>query len=409
MRDHQCFTNSVSESHPRVLEVHHFRYPRIRGGVDRVVAELVEAIEPECRILFEVGQWGERRLQRRHEGNLIVYRKHLVLPWTVRGFPRRLYTKVRALTDLWHLWRLIRKERIDIVHLHTLQDYHIYFKILGRLGVCPYVITLHRAETLEFPNRPQAQKDRWREILDGASEVTAVSTTLAETARTNLPLTTVPRVVRNGISDPVPGGIQVRGHSSRGRPYAVCIGALERYKGHDVAIDAWGVLSRIHKFNIELLIVGDGSLREELEARIARRGCRNRVRLLGAIPHREVLDLVAGATLCVMPSRSEGLSIALLEAAALARPIIASDIPVFREVIDDGRNGVLFPVDDARVLATKLCKLLDDDMKLQAMGNSARERFLAALGRDRMKEAYQDIFEVTSKVKLKTPASEVAS
>lgn len=379
------------ESHARVLQVHHFRYPTIRGGVDRVVAELATALGPASCVLFEVGDWGERRLERRVESGLTIYRRHLKLPWATRGLPRKLYAVVEMLVVLLQLRRLLRRERVDVVHLHTLQDYHAYFRILGRLGIRPYLVTLHGSETLSYADRSSSQRKRWASILSNASTVVAVSRTLGDLATVNLPLMRTPRVVHNGIADPMVNSNKPRLGAGRA-PYALCVGALEDYKGHAVAIDAWAVL-RNQGIDLELLIAGDGRLRQELEARAANRGGADHIHFLGALPHHRVLELVSDAAVYVMPSRNEGLGVALLEAAALSRPIVASDIPVFREIIEDGRSGILFPVGDAQALAAGIQSVLVDTAKAQAIAQEARERFLTTFGRDRMAAAYQQIYD----------------
>lgn len=374
----------------RILQVHHFRYPHVRGGVDRVVAELVDALGGRSCVLFEVAGWEERRLTRRVERDVTVYRRRLRTPGQGHGVLRKAYRMFEQSVTVLRLIRILRRERIDLIHVHTLQDYHWYFIALSKIGICPYVVTLHRAETLEYASRSRKQQSRWAQVLAKARRVTAVSATLADLAVERLPVERRPAVVHNGISDPAQR--VGRSHNAgSSRPYAVCVGTLKSYKGHDIAISAWSKLSELGQ-DIELLIAGEGELRDTLLTQIDQGDCVGKVRLLGAVSHDAVLDLVAGATLFIMPSRNEGLGLALIEAAALAKPVIASDIPVFREVITHNATGILFPPENAEALAQKVAQLLDSPADAERLATAARARFLEAFSRDGMASRYRDVY-----------------
>src|SRR5207248_5271036 len=118
-----------------------------------------------------------------------------------------------------------------------------------------------------------------------------------------------------------------------------------------------------------------------------------RVRMLGHID--DVPDVLAAADVFAFPSLWEGLGGSLIEAMALALPIVASDLPAIREVVEDGRNADLVPLGDAASLAAALGALLDDSVRLAAYGRRGRARFdeLFTLERStaRMLELYEQL------------------
>ena len=375
----------------RVLEVHHFCYPAIAGGVDRVVKELVDTLGAQDCILFEVGNWEDRRLEQRIESGIRVYRRRLRMPGSGRDLVRRMVCCVEVFTTFLQLIGMVRRHGIRLVHLHTLQDYHWYFQVLKRLTGVDIVVTLHGSETLAYPDRPRSQKQLWAKVLGSASAITAVSRELSRNAHKLLPIEAPPEVICNGISDPRPQAFADGRHPIPASGYAVCVGALRPCKGHDIAIAAWSLLAA-DGVQLDLVIAGEGEWRDWLTTEAQRLGCADRVHLPGAMDHSDVLRLVSTTTLFLMPSRNEGLPMALLEAAALEKPIVASDIPAFSEVITHGVNGLLFAPEDATALARQVSRILADESGAERLACAARERYLSAYSSKTMVERYVQLF-----------------
>jgi glycosyltransferase involved in cell wall biosynthesis len=157
------------------------------------------------------------------------------------------------------------------------------------------------------------------------------------------------------------------------------LGRLTVHKGYDVLIDAVADLAKTGR-DIEVLVVGDGPRRGDLERRAAARGVKDRVRFLGAI--RRPARVLASSDVFVHPARREGFGIVLLEALSLGVPVVATTCPGGpKDILDGGRYGVLVPPDDATELGAAIGNLQDDE--------AARSR-LAATGRERIR-AYEPI------------------
>lgn len=146
----------------------------------------------------------------------------------------------------------------------------------------------------------------------------------------------------------------------------VCVGSLEQlYKGPDVLLEALHICGQ-RGLDYSLTWVGDGSFRNKMIARAASLGLSARVRFVGAVePGREVARCLDAADLFVLPSRTEGLPRALIEALARGLPCLASRVGGVPELLhpDD-----LVPPGDARALAEKLETVLSDNARLAEMG-----------------------------------------
>lgn len=178
----------------------------------------------------------------------------------------------------------------------------------------------------------------------------------------------------------------------------------EYQKGQEYLLKAMAGLR--HRPHHVLLIAGrEGAATSRLQRRKAELGLGGRVRFLG---HRDdVPDLLAASDVFAFPSLYEGQGGALLEAMAMSLPVVASDIPAVREVVDSGVTGLLVPRGDAIQLATAIAELLDNDVYRTRMGIAGRDRFLQryalAAAADRMAGLYRKLACDRSSRELNAP------
>ncbi|MFO0952712.1 MAG: glycosyltransferase family 4 protein [Isosphaeraceae bacterium] len=152
--------------------------------------------------------------------------------------------------------------------------------------------------------------------------------------------------IPNGV--PVPEPAWQRRQGWRESPRAVFVGRLAREKGLDTLLNAWPtVLESFPK--ARLMLIGEGPERPALTAQAARLGVSSSVELPGAVD--DPVEVLRGSDLFVLPSREEGMSIALLEAMALGIPAVATSIAGNRRLIQEFKHGRLAPVDDPAGLA----------------------------------------------------------
>ena len=170
------------------------------------------------------------------------------------------------------------------------------------------------------------------------------------------------------------------------------VGRLTPVKGIPYLLDAARILLR-QGANVKVLVVGDGSIRQDLLAQARNLGVGERVVFLG---HREDTDVLLQALdIFVLPSLSEGIPMALLEAMAASRPIVASRVGGIPEIIEDGVEGFLVEPMDVDSLAERCRRLIKSPDVARKMGEQARTRverdFSAVAMADRVASVYNKL------------------
>ena len=155
----------------------------------------------------------------------------------------------------------------------------------------------------------------------------------------------------------------------------VAAGRLTWAKGYEDLISALELVVEKDK-RVYCLIAGDGELRQKLETRIEDANLTRHITLLGHLPRVEVLSLIRAGDIFVMPSRSEGTPIALLEAAALRKPILATSVGGIPELLRDGEECLLVPSPDVPELVNGLEKLIRDKDLAGRLAENAYRRVL---------------------------------
>lgn len=164
------------------------------------------------------------------------------------------------------------------------------------------------------------------------------------------------------------------------------VGRLDAMKGHDILIRA---IAQVEGVNA--LILGDGSQRSELETLAETCGVRDRVQFLGWVDHpRAYLPNCDGF---VMPSRSEGFPLAMVEAMLAAQPIIVTRVGSMPEAIVQGKTGIVIEKNDVDGLVNALQHLRDDPALRNLFGKQAREMAIAHFTVEKMTSRYEHLWQ----------------
>jgi len=167
------------------------------------------------------------------------------------------------------------------------------------------------------------------------------------------------------------------------------VGRLDERKGFPVAVDAFGRLGASHE-DLRLIVAGDGPQRDVVDR--LPDADRERVRMLGTVPHAELPAVVAACDLYLGPAvGGESFGVVLVEAIAAGLPVVASDIPGYDEVVRDGVDGLLVPPRDPAALAVAAGRVLDDPAlaeRLVAAGRDRATTFDWSVVVERIEDAY---------------------
>lgn len=154
----------------------------------------------------------------------------------------------------------------------------------------------------------------------------------------------------------------------------VCVGRLCREKAQGLLIDAIALLRR-RDIRVELVLAGDGELRPRLERRIRHEGLEGQVTITGWVSNEEVRSLLLGSRAMVLPSLMEALPVVIMEAMALGRPVISTQVGGIPELVRPGRDGWLVPGGHVRALADAIESVLrTPTAQLDRMGRGAQAR-----------------------------------
>jgi glycosyltransferase involved in cell wall biosynthesis len=203
------------------------------------------------------------------------------------------------------------------------------------------------------------------------------------------------RVVPNGVDvaaiDTARPGVEVR--RELGLPEGVAViglvGRLDHWgKGHK---ELFEVMARFReRYSVHALIVGGGRKIDEMRQSAESLGLAGTVHFLG--PRHDVPDLLRSMDIFVLPSYSEGVSLALLEAMAAGLPVIATAVGGLPEVVTEGENGLLIPPRDAPALAGALERLIADPAFAQHLGANARTHVREHFSLDRLGREINEIY-----------------
>ena len=273
-------------------------------------------------------------------------------------------------------------------------------RVIQRLTGIPYWVVLHGIEV--WGNLPPMKRD----ALGAAQRyVTTTHFTIDATiARHGLnaqsPLILPPALPKGSLRSPETN--YVTSEDSR-RPMVLTVGriaASERYKGHDVMLEAWpAVLRRVP--DAAYWIVGDGDDRQRLEQRARELGISGSLHFAGSVSSEELDVCYDRCCVFAMPARTEldahaprgeGFGIVFLEAMAHGRPVVGPRVGAPAEFIRSGEHGLLVDPTDPVEVARALVELLEDPARARRMGYAAREWVAREFTFERFCERLRDAF-----------------
>ena len=168
-------------------------------------------------------------------------------------------------------------------------------------------------------------------------------------------------------------------------PQLVCVGRLSEQKGHLLLLEAAQQLGKAG-VPFKLAFVGDGELRSEIEASIAKHNLQDSIEITGWASSDTVRKYLLESRALVLPSFAEGLPVVIMEALALNRPVVSTYVAGIPELVDPGKCGLLVPAGDADALAVAMRTILQMPVAdLEAWGRTGAER--VALQHDIDREA----------------------
>ncbi|MFW5634164.1 MAG: glycosyltransferase family 4 protein [Erythrobacter sp.] len=266
--------------------------------------------------------------------------------------------------------RLLASFRPHVVNIHYASANAFYFLLLRRLFGYRILLSCHGSDVLKPLAHDAALMPR---LLGGADTVTGVSPHLVEAIRVSGGDEARPVWLPNGVDTRFWHPGKAEGYSDSDSFELVTVGRLDPVKGFDVLIEAFAILRGRHP-GARLTIVGEGEERAALARQAERLGVESCIEFAGRRSPEDLRTLLHRADLFVLPSRSEGMPLSLLEAMACALPCVATDVGGVGATC--GEAGRIVAPEDPGALAEAMLAVARDPAARRALGEAARRRAL---------------------------------
>lgn len=265
-----------------------------------------------------------------------------------------------------HVAALVEPRAPARVHAHFLDRATTVAIVISRLLDIPYSATAHANDIYVKPVL-LPEKIRWSDFVATCTGYNANHLgSIADGSKI--------RLIYHGLEL---GAYRPRREAAGRRSRILAVGQLKEKKGFRHLVDACRILELAgHDFLCE--IIGEGPLRSRLESQIRDLGLEDRVRLLGALDHRDVIERMRDASVFALPSivtadgDRDGIPNVILEAMAVGLPVVSTRVSAIPEVVVEGETGILVDPGDPEALAGALADLLTDGGLARRLGGGGR-------------------------------------
>jgi glycosyltransferase involved in cell wall biosynthesis len=356
------------------------------AGAEMLVAETIrrigQRIRPTVLCLDAVGELG-RRLQA--DGIDVV------------AFDRR---PGLDLAVSWRMAKAIRARRLQVIHAHQYAPF--FYGALAAWSCWPRPPVIFTEHGRHYPDVVSPRRrllnrlifDRLADRVNGVCAFSARSLAEHDGFRAERI-----DVIENGIDAALyrrsadPAGLKAILGLNPLRRYVANVARLHPVKDQATLVRAFQIVARSND-TVDLLLVGDGPLRHDLEQLVDEMGLTGRVEFMGI--RSDVPDLLNAIDVFVLSSVSEAASLTLLEAMASGRPVVATEVGGNPELVRAGLDGLLTPRGDPAAMAAAIAALLDHPDKAAELGRSAAQRVERQFSLDRTIERYWALYRELS-------------
>jgi len=366
----------------RPLNVAHIFTTLGTGGMEKVATDVIKNFNPRKvqPYVYCIAQEGKYADELKARGIIVRTLERYHMPFI----------------DIYYLLRVFKKDKIDIVHSHSgvYRDAVISGKLAG------VKVIVHTDHGRFYPDLKWTRFN-YRFFSRFRDRIITVSDELREFFIRDLGIN--PNIINriyNGVDLKkystamdievkkkelgIPGDYKVLGIVAR----------LTDVKNHVYLINAFKEIKKRHQ-NVVLLVIGDGPLGAYLRETTEALSLTEDVWFLG--DRRDVPELLQIIDIACLSSKHEGLSITLLEAMAAGRPVVATSVGGNPELVRDGVNGFLVPLNNHKKMAERVIRLLDDEILRKNMGSAGRKRVKEEFSIKDNALKYEDLyFEIAS-------------
>jgi glycosyltransferase involved in cell wall biosynthesis len=290
------------------------------------------------------------------------------------------------------LVRLLRREQIDVLHVHTTGFGGLTALVAAILARVPAIVVTHPGWFGPQPSSPSTRLMLGLERRFARRVIALHAAQASDLEAAGVPserISVIPFGVDPDLYKPCDGSCRL----SQPDFHLIMVARMVEGKGHTQLLDAIAQLARRYP-HLRVLLVGDGPLRPRIDAQIASLGLTGAVEVVGWLPNHRMPDMLRRAGIIALPSFMPGevLPIALIEGMAMGLAAIGTRWAGIPDLIVDGENGMLVEPRDAPGLATAIERLITDPALTRAMGRQGRACVLARFSAERMAGSHLDVY-----------------
>ena len=393
LRREDAMVRNIRRDHAHVLFLID-RLHSIEGGAECVVQKLCRFLPARGFQCSVATFWAGKGVDQQFNCPVHVFPLSRIYDWT-------------ALRQALAFSRLLRCERVRIVHTFFPAS-DLWGGVVAKLSSCPILVSSRRDMGILRSRKHYLPYRIANGLFD---QVQAVSERVREFCiyRDHLPpqkVVTVPNGIDlDAIDRMMPGEKRMLLPLDHDSPVVTTVANIRFIKGIDILVKAAAyVRERIPdaKFVLIGAALQEPRYEDQVRSAVGRLGLQNNIRFLGL--RRDVISLLKQSDVFCLPSRSEGMSNALLEAMACRVPCVATDVGGNSEVVIEGQTGFLVPSEDPQALAVRIVTLLSDRERAKCMGEKGRSIIESKFTVQHMVERLSFLYEALLKERGLTSA-----
>ena len=312
-----------------------------------------------------------------------------------RGFRYKLLLISYLACGTTAAWRLCRRERFDIIHVHWPLPHSLFGHAAATASRAPTVISFHGAELMVVNRVVRLAKPFLRWAIRTADSVTANSTHTVKAIQQiyDRPVTIVPFGTAAGDCP------ETYRPNPDGKKHLLFVGRLVERKGIQYLIEAMETLTR--QLPVRLHIVGSGPEEPSLKELTRQRGLEQHVTFHGRVSREDLARHYSQCDAFVLPAivdsrgDTEGLGVVIIEAMSYRRPVVASGVGGIVDLVIDERTGLQVPQKDSPTLARAIARVLTDPDLAQKLGHAGyghvQENYSWPVIIKRLDDMYRDL------------------
>jgi glycosyltransferase involved in cell wall biosynthesis len=281
-------------------------------------------------------------------------------------------------------YQIVLKNKIEIIHVNNLAS-AIAGSILAKISNKPLITTVHDVFSTSSPSH----WNHWTKQDEKISRITYLIAPIIEKIAIKMP-TDIIHTVSNSSKDDlinfganskievIPNGVDLFSYPNNQstieyQNFVLFIGRLVFYKNLDVIIHSFkDVVMKLP--GSKMYIVGEGPMRHKWEKMVSDMGLTQSIEFTGYVADEKKVELLSKCSALLLPSFVEGFGLVILESFAMSKPVLVADVKPASELVNDGIDGFILPVNNPTKWSEKVSYLLDNKEICRKMGINARTK-----------------------------------